>query len=237
LESLQRQSEASWRLIALLDRDDGCNRRIIQSSLPERSIEFIDCDYPTQGFPAMLNAGLSASTAEFVARQDDDDVSMDSRFELQTSVFQQDPEALVVAGFARVTDETGTLLHEIRQPPGPSEIGVAMIGGNIIPHSSVMFRRRAILEIGGYDPTMYGCEDYDLWLRILQIGTIRTIGECAVEVLQHSGGMSRSRLSMGVVCRLNRQRWGTSRRSGLSPLSCAFASAKWSIGELGWFKR
>jgi hypothetical protein len=104
LKSFQRENEGSWRLNALLNRDNGCNRRIIRSSLPERSVEFIDCNYPTQVFPAMLNTGRAASTTEFVARQDDDDVSMNSKLELRTAVFQQDPEALVV-GTARVTDE------------------------------------------------------------------------------------------------------------------------------------
>lgn len=98
LESLNAQDYQNWRLIALLDRDDGSNRSCIERLVVSHQIIFITCDYLDQSFPAMLNSGLAVSDAVYVARQDDDDISRPNRFRAQLNLFQKFPEVQVATG-------------------------------------------------------------------------------------------------------------------------------------------
>ena len=50
-----------------------------------------------------------------------------------------------------------------------------MLLGNMFAHGSVMLRKEAVLEVGGYSEAMYA-EDYDLWIRLARkhrVGNIR----------------------------------------------------------------
>ena len=46
-----------------------------------------------------------------------------------------------------------------------------------IAHSSVMFRRRAAIEVGGYDESLSDHEDLDLWMRVAKNWKLANIPE------------------------------------------------------------
>ncbi len=239
LESLNSQDHQDWRLIALLDRDDGSNRSLIEQVVGDRPKIFIACDYINQGFSTMLNIGLLKSTATFVARQDDDDISAPTRLRSQLTFFQENPGIQIVSGNAAVVNEAGQLLFRITQPENSIELCRSILSKNIIPHSSVMFRRTAIVGLGGYDEQMLGCEDYDLWLRILSWSSIRSVNLEVVEVLQHEGGMSRQRLQTSVVHKLNSSRLAACRRLELPIRTGVQDSILWSFKQLApeWIRQ
>ncbi|MDA0237457.1 MAG: glycosyltransferase family 2 protein [Proteobacteria bacterium] len=239
LQSLNSQDHQDWRLIALLDRDDGSNQSLIEQVVGDRPKIFVACDYSKQSFPEMLNNGLLKSTATYVARQDDDDISAPTRFRSQLVFFRENPGVQLVSGNAAVVNEAGQLLFRITQPENPVELCRSILSENIIPHSSVMFQRTAVVGIGGYDEQMRGCEDYDLWLRILSWSSIRSVNIEVVEVLQHEGGMSRQRLQTSVVHKLNSSRIAACRRLELPIRTGVKDSLLWSFKQLApeWIRQ
>jgi len=55
----------------------------------------------------------------------------------------------------------------IRSYTDPRWIGFEdLLEGNKIFHGSVLFKRKNILDIGGYDERLPKAQDYDLWLRV-----------------------------------------------------------------------
>ena len=232
LQSLNSQDHQDWRLIALLDRDDGSNESLIEQVIGDRPKIFVACDYGKQSFPEMLNNGLLNSTATYVARQDDDDISAPTRFRSQLVFFRENPGVQIVSGNATVVNEAGQLLFRITQPENPVELCRSILSENIIPHSSVMFHRTAIVGIGGYDERMRGCEDYDLWLRLMTWSSIRSVNTDVVEVMQHEGGMSRQRIQTKVVHKLNSSRVAACRRLGLPMRTGVKDSLIWSFKQL-----
>lgn len=232
LTSLNDQTYENWSLIALLDRDRGGNRKVIEDTVTKHKVTYIDCDYREEGFPAMLNKGLLAATADHVARQDDDDISTSQRFMKQVEILESDVSTILVTGHASVIDSSGKGLSLIQQPTNPRDIAQALTARNIIPHSSVMIRRNELLNCGGYDESMRGCEDYDLWLRMLQVGKIRTVGTTVLEILHHPGGMSRQAMTLEVITQLNKRRREACRHLGMSYLSYLSRSLWWSVGQL-----
>ncbi|WP_424571659.1 glycosyltransferase [Weissella soli] len=116
-----------------------------------------------RGLATSLNIAIDASTSDILARLDADDWMNDNRLNQQLTVLQLKHADIVY---------TDTLLFTqgIKQPKyiPSSDSGLikkALPISNFISHSSVMFWKPAITEVGMYRH-VEPAEDYDLWLRL-----------------------------------------------------------------------
>lgn len=121
-----------------------------------------------KGLIASLNRLLDEARAPLVARMDADDISVPTRLELQVAFLDQHPDHGVVGANTHELDQHGAItectdLH----PLDHAGIASAMEHRSPICHPSVLMRRDAILDAGGYRLPYVHCEDYDLWLRLL----------------------------------------------------------------------
>lgn len=123
------------------------------------------------GLGAALNRGLRACTDTWVARMDADDVMMQDRLLLQMNHLERHPEIDVLGGWAIDIDGVGTRRGERRVPTSHGDI-VRWIWTCPIIHPTVVYRREAIMRIGGYSVTTRRAEDYDLWFRAVEHGLI-----------------------------------------------------------------
>ena len=67
---------------------------------------------------------------------------------------------------------------------------MAMLVGNRVLHSTTMFRRDAVIGVGGYDPRWFPVEDYDLWLRLLQVGEFHALDTAEISYTVNPDGIS-----------------------------------------------
>ena len=117
-----------------------------------------------QGLPAALNRGIRESSGNFIARLDDDDFWHDThKISRQVAYMQQNPRCGIV-GTAYI-DEWG---REIVNPETDLAVRRQMLFRCPFCHPSVLIRREAIQESGGYDQSLPYAEDWELWLRIGQ---------------------------------------------------------------------
>ena len=152
------------------------------------AIDIISSKSP--GVASALNTGLDYCKSEFVARMDADDVSTPKRLLTQLRFMRKNPSINVVGASAVIfvaednehkTDcpllpyyavsESTHQCRVIRTSLSVSDPGFmswAMLFTCAIAHPTVMFRKSAIVEIGGYDTSIRSSEDYDLWLRLLE---------------------------------------------------------------------
>lgn len=123
-----------------------------------------------QGLGASLNVGLKHCHYDIVARMDTDDISRPERFKKQYNYLQEHPEVDVVSGW--ITEFVGDPTNEISIRNLPEEHDKIYKFGKIrnpINHPTVMFRKHAVEEAGGYLPFPL-FEDYYLWVRMLCSG-------------------------------------------------------------------
>lgn len=121
------------------------------------------------GLAAALNEGLKHCKHEIVARMDTDDISVPERFEKQFSFMKNNPEIAVCSGL--IEEWSQDFLHKIserRLPLFHQEIMRFAKRRSPISHPAVMFRKSAVLAVGGY-PSIYP-EDYPLWGKMLSQG-------------------------------------------------------------------
>lgn len=118
-----------------------------------------------RGLTYCLNFALFASSGEYVARLDADDINRAGRFEKQLCFLEAHSEYAFIGGCARLFDEKG--VYARRRFPHNVTLG-AVIRGNPFIHPALLFRRSALLAVNGYRDIAktVRCEDYDLIFRL-----------------------------------------------------------------------
>ncbi|MDQ7878363.1 glycosyltransferase family 2 protein [Microbacterium sp. QXD-8] len=120
------------------------------------------------GVAVALNALLSETTTDLVARMDGDDLVLPGRFRRQ--VHELTTSRVDVTFTSRIN--FGSNLRHYRpylqRRISPDRMPWLMLSSNPVPHSSMLGRTRVLTGAGGYRQSV--AEDYDLWLRLLSSG-------------------------------------------------------------------
>ena len=133
---------------------------------------------PNTGYVAALNEGLGLARGEFVARIDADDLSDPRRLELQVGRMRREPGLVALGSNALAIDEDGHLLGDYSVPLTHEEIEANHLrGSSSIHHPAVMLRPEAVTRVGGYRREFMPCEDFDLWLRLGEVGRLANLPE------------------------------------------------------------
>jgi len=122
-----------------------------------------------RGLVDTLNEGLREARGPLVARQDADDLSRRDRLGRQAGYLRSHPGDVAVGTAADLIDARGRYRGALRLPHTRAQLRWDLCFRNPVPHSSVMLRRREILdEFGGY-PDSIASEDYRLWSRLAAV--------------------------------------------------------------------
>ncbi len=114
------------------------------------------------------NEGLKSAAGKLVALHDADDVMHPDRLRIQIN--EMDITAVdVLCSPAWEFDINSGGILQLRAFSGEMIDVHSMFWNNPINHSSVIAKREAIIEVGGYR-SIYLSEDYDLWLRMVIAG-------------------------------------------------------------------
>jgi len=171
VDSILGQSFSSLELI-LVD-DHSTDGAIGGLSTPDPRLVLLES--PGRGVSSAFNTGLSEARGEFVARMDSDDISMPARIQSQVDYFQIHPDVDICGACVEIFSDGevagGNLRYQawLNACRSPQEIQRELFIESPIPNPTAMFRRAAIMKLGGYgDPDWP--EDYDLYLRADALG-------------------------------------------------------------------
>ena len=168
INSIRSQTYDNWECIIC---DDGSTDGTwdVLKSITKGDARFVLLRHETnKGLATALNSCICLARGEYLARQDADDVSIDSRFEEQVVFLDENPDVVVLGTYAALFGINGELWGENKPPVMP--VTTDWVKGSSVIHASVMMRKDVITETGCYDEKALRVEDYDLWLRLIGRG-------------------------------------------------------------------
>lgn len=175
LASVQAQIFTDWELLAVDDRSTDDSAALVAAVAAGDERVTLLANKSSRGVVgASETAGWSAKGA-WLARMDSDDISHPERLERQWRMTEERPDLDVIGcgveiltplgdGMARHVDWVNSL-------QGSREIANARFIENPLVHPSALMRKSAIAKAGGYREVPWA-EDHDLWLRLLEGGSV-----------------------------------------------------------------
>lgn len=139
------------------------------------NIIFLD---QNQGLGNALKIGVEQAKYEYIARMDSDDICTPDRFEKQLTYLQSHPECDIVGGnIAEFIDYPSNVVSQRIVPIENQAIHNYLQYRCPFNHMTVMFKKRAVIQVGNYIEWHYN-EDYYLWIRM-------ALANCSFANLNH----------------------------------------------------
>jgi glycosyltransferase involved in cell wall biosynthesis len=213
LDSILAQTFADFEMIVIDDgsRDDSGK---VLAAFAARDPRIRVYTQENQGIVATLNRALKLAGAPLVARMDADDLSRPDRFAKQIAYLRQHPEVAVVSGAMDVIDESGKHLHTAVFPTEPEVIAGELLDRCCVCHPAIMARTAMVRSVGGYRRSAQFAEDYDLWLRIAEVGRIGNLPDVLLSYRVHAATISARRIVAQELAAIGAKAAARERRSG-----------------------
>jgi glycosyltransferase involved in cell wall biosynthesis len=174
-----------------------------------------------QGLSHTLNRAIREARTPYVARIDQDDINLPNRFMRQYQYLVDHPEVDGVFSLYHKRGKARSWDNRDKFRQAYSERGARPynpIKDGVILHTTMMFKRDVLLDIGGYRQAFYPSDDHDLSLRLSEKAAMHVLLEPLVIYRFHAGANTYK--GFGEMCR--RSRWALDcfhkRSAGLSEL-------------------
>jgi cellulose synthase/poly-beta-1,6-N-acetylglucosamine synthase-like glycosyltransferase len=194
IESILRQTFDNFELI-LIDDGSTDDTPLILMQFTDARIQLIT--QQNQGLAATLNHGIGLARGMYIARQDQDDLSLPERFMKQVAFLDAHPACAMVGTRAEIWEGRKITRRVHSHPTDNYRLKFELLFNNPFVHSSVMLRKEALQRVGGYctDPRRQPPEDYELWSRIARFNEVANLPEVLQIYREAPGSMSRNGVS------------------------------------------
>lgn len=162
IDSILNQTFSDFEFLIVDDASTDSSLSIINSYNDHR-IKLV-CNEENMGISATLNKGIALSSTELIARMDADDISYPERLQKQYAYFIEHPDCALLSCWTRI-------IKEDKQPFHTEEFRSRYYYYNMtfdcwMYHPTVMYKRTAVLNAGGYQSPY--AEDFDLFWHMMR---------------------------------------------------------------------
>ena len=161
IASVHAQTRAPLELIIV---DDGSSDA--SAEIAERAGARVVRLSENRGNAAARNVGIQTAAGDVIAWLDSDDYWDSHHLATVAALLDRYPDAAVASAAVRfVGTRSGTWHGAVPEGP-PTNVARRAFYATVIPMSSAIVRRDALIDVGGFDETERVAVDFDIWLRL-----------------------------------------------------------------------
>lgn len=203
LESIYEQSQQVAEVIVVDDGSEDDTASKVEAWAAYLPILLIR-NNRNEGIGASLRRGVEASQGDWVLRLDADDRWFVHHAASLAGAIRQSPAAVLATSSAIVVNERGDFVRSVAAV-SDRDVRACLMWDNPLVHSATGFLRKAYQRVGGYREGVRW-EDYDLWIRLLEIGKLTASTTPSVEYTVAMQSLSRVGRSAALSARWQCQR-------------------------------
>jgi glycosyltransferase involved in cell wall biosynthesis len=197
-EAVESILNQTWRELELLVIDDGSTDRTVEivRGYAARDARVRVIESAHGGISRARNKGMELARYPWVAVMDADDVALPHRFERQLQAAAAEPQVVAWGAYVYHINSRGERLSLGKLGPTTVEEFRAYRAQGMdvnMHHPTALLRRDVCLEVGGYNPELAACVDFDLFDRLAAHGPIVIIPEPLLLYRLHLQSVTMSR--------------------------------------------
>jgi glycosyltransferase involved in cell wall biosynthesis len=188
LRSALAQRDVDLEVIIVDDGSRDDTAKVVRSAR-DRRVQLIRHDRAT-GVSAARNSGVEAARGKWIAFLDDDDLWAPTKLALQLGKVAELGAIWAYTGAVKI-DHADRIVGGT-PPPTPRDVMARLPRWSVVPGgcSGVMAERAPLERTGGFDRRLVNLADWDLWIRLAQIGPPSSTDEPLVGYRLHPGQSS-----------------------------------------------
>lgn len=199
IQSVLEQSHQDFELILI---DDGSTDNTLQIMQEFASVDhrIIIDSHENIGMAGSVNRALKSAKHDLVARMDGDDVMLKDRLKKQVRFMVENSHIACISCLANYINEDGKNIGRTYSDLKSVTDGLRYMEKNEpigLLHSGVMYRKQAVIAVGGYRGSFWPADDIDLWNRLHENGyNIIVLQEILVNYRLHNTSVITSGFEM-----------------------------------------
>jgi glycosyltransferase involved in cell wall biosynthesis len=189
VESVLQQTYDNFEVIIV---DDGSTDDTETVLLPyKEKIRYIK--KANSGPSGARNLGIAEARGEFIAFQDADDIWVPEKLQLQMDYLTNHPKIAVLHTDLTQFNHQGEVSFSLKERYGSIPSGYIfeeLLVNHAVTLSTIIVRRSCIDEVGAFDESLIGAEDYNFYLRLARKFQFGFLNQALVKKRLHTNNLS-----------------------------------------------
>jgi len=136
-----------------------------------------------------LNKGINLATGKYIARMDQDDISMPERLKNQFEFMENNLDIDVCGSWLQLMGKYDGI---VELETDSERIKINLLTNQNLAHPSVMIRKSTLVKYQlNYDPTFIVGNDYDLWVRMFEYCSFANLPDPLLKFRMHDNQYSK----------------------------------------------
>lgn len=164
IESVLNQTFEDYELIIINDGSTDSTEEVI-SQIPDPRIKVFN--YSNSGPSASRNRGIDIASGKYISFIDADDLWTSDKLEKQLYKLEENPQAKIAYSWTNYIDEFDKFLYPGSHITANGNVYEKLLLNNFIENgSNPLIYRQALIEVGGFDESLFAAEDLDVWFKL-----------------------------------------------------------------------
>ena len=175
IQSVVNQNYDNWELIILVDGGSGDNTASLVRQRAQGDSRIKYQEHSHRRMASARNLGIKMAVGQYVSFLDADNLFLKNKLAEQVLFLENNPQAdICYSRIYHFYDQWPQLLYQNKNEFHhlPKDFFRALLNNNFINVLSVMIRKRALDQCGGFPEGWSNCEDHFFWINLCYRGAV-----------------------------------------------------------------